>query len=248
MQGTDSSGSNSVAKESAGNPLRGDYQHRMLEIRGSFDAGASGVATIAARAALLDGLVASLWAVEVERDARLANGIALLAVGGYGRQELFPYSDVDLLYLLDGKVVEKDLKDPIRRVGQELWDCGIRVSPGTRRFTECEKFDEDNTEFTVSLLDHRLITGDAALYARLAEQCIPKLVQKEHKAISARLVQLTRDRHAKYGGTLFHLESNIKDCPGGLRDVHVCGWLAAIQLAATEAAKDSVKPEKQAAM
>ena len=62
-------------------------------------------------------------------------------MGGYGRQELFPYSDVDLLFLLDGKLAEKDVKDAIRRVNQELWDCGIRVSPATRKLAECEQFD-----------------------------------------------------------------------------------------------------------
>ena len=58
---------------------------------------------------------------------------AVVALGGYGRRELFPYSDVDLLYLLDGKVSEKELKQPIRRISQELWDCGIRLSPQTRK-------------------------------------------------------------------------------------------------------------------
>ncbi|CAN5611077.1 [protein-PII] uridylyltransferase [soil metagenome] len=228
MQGNDLSESNGVIAEPAGNPVRQDYQRSMLEIRGAFDAGATGAGTIAARADLLDGIVAGLWAAEVEKDSRLASGIALLAVGGYGRRELFPYSDVDLLFLLDGKVVEKDLTDAIRRVGQELWDCGIRVAPGTRRLAECEKFDEDNTEFTISLLDHRLVSGDAALYKKLVDQTLPKLLQKEHKTLAAQLVQLTRDRHGKYGGTLFHLEPNIKDCPGGLRDVHVCGWITTI--------------------
>ncbi len=63
------------------------------------------------------------------------------------------------------------------------------------------------------------------VYEKLAGQVLPKLLQREHKAMMARLVELTRARHAKYGDTLFHLEPNIKDCPGGLRDVHVCGWM-----------------------
>src|ERR1700733_6969520 len=114
--------------------LRGRYQRRMLELRGAFEAGgASGAVTVAGRAAALDELVRALWGQAVERDARLASGMALVAVGGYGRRELFPYSDVDLLFLLDGKIAEKDLKDAIRRVNQEMWDCGIRVSPATRR-------------------------------------------------------------------------------------------------------------------
>ena len=100
-----------------------------------------------------------LWAAAVDKDSRLAVGVAVVAVGGYGRGELFPYSDVDLLFLLDGKLTDKDVKDAIRRLNQELWDCGIRVAPATRRLTECEKFDEENAEFTLSLLDHRRVTG-----------------------------------------------------------------------------------------
>jgi [protein-PII] uridylyltransferase len=219
-----------IGDRTAGNGMRGQYQQRMLEIHGAFDAGAAtGQATIAARAALLDEMVTALWGAEVEKDKRLGSGIALLAVGGYGRRELFPYSDVDLLFLLDGKMAEKDLKDAIRRVGQELWDCGIRVSPATRKLAEVEKFDEENTEFTVSLLDRRLLTGDKVLYAKLSEQTMPKLLHREQKMLLSRLVKLTQDRHAKYGGTLFHLEPNIKDCPGGLRDVHVCQWISKIQ-------------------
>jgi [protein-PII] uridylyltransferase len=96
--------------------------------------------------------VYGLWKQELERDKRLAAGTALVAMGGYGRRELFPYSDVDLLFLLDGRVAEKDVKVAVRRVNQELWDCGIRVSPATRRLSECERFDGDNAEFAISLV------------------------------------------------------------------------------------------------
>jgi [protein-PII] uridylyltransferase len=216
MQETESTGSSG---------LRAAYQRKMLEVRGAFEAGgASGSVTIAARAVALDELVRGLWAQAVERDSRLATGIALVAIGGYGRRESFPYSDVDLLFLLSEKVAEKDVKDALRRVNQEMWDCGIRVSPATRRLSECEKFDPENAEFALSLMDHRWVTGDAALYDRLSEQSVPKLL-REHKAMMVRLLELTRSRYAKYGDTLFHLEPNIKDCPGGLRDVHVFGWM-----------------------
>jgi [protein-PII] uridylyltransferase len=208
----------------------------MLDIQAAFDAGATGAGTIVDRAELLDGIVCDLWAAELARDSRLGTGVALLAVGGYGRRELFPYSDVDLLFLMDGKVAEKDLKDAVRRVGQELWDCGIRVSPATRRLAECEKLDPENVEFTISLLDHRLLVGDERLYTRLADQGLPKLLEKEQRTLMTRLLELTRDRHGKYGGTLFHLEPNIKECPGGLRDVHVCKWIAKIQEASGESA------------
>jgi [protein-PII] uridylyltransferase len=218
--------------------MRATYQRRMLEIRGAFEAGgATGAVTIAARAAAVDELVSALWGQAVGRDPRLSVGFALVAIGGYGRRQLFPYSDVDLLFLLDGRLAEKDVKDAIRRVNQEMWDCGIRVSPVTRKIAECERFDPENAEFLLSLMDHRMVAGDVALYGKLAGQCVPKLLQREHKTAMVRLLELTRARHAKYGDTLFHLEPNIKDCPGGLRDAHVCGWMTKLRDVAAQSQK-----------
>jgi [protein-PII] uridylyltransferase len=224
------------SNESISSGMRGNYQRRMLEIRGAFEAGgASGAVTIAARAAAVDEVVKELWRQAVKSDPRLGSGVALLAIGGYGRLELFPFSDVDLLFVLDGRLAEKDVKDAIRRVNQEMWDCGMRVSPVTRKLAECERFDPDNAEWVFSLMDHRMVTGDAVLYDKLAGQSVPKLLQREHKNLMVRLLELTRARHSKYGDTLFHLEPNIKDCPGGLRDAHVCSWMAKLrEMAARE--------------
>jgi [protein-PII] uridylyltransferase len=211
--------------ETVESKLRSDYQRRMLELRGAFAGGASGAITIGGRAAAMDCLVSGFWERAVANTPRLASGIALVALGGYGRGELFPYSDVDLLYLLDPKLSEQDVKQPIRRMSQELWDCGIRLSPQTRKRTEAEKFESDNVEFTLSLIDHRLLVGDNSVYDRFATVGLPKLLEANTHAIATGLVELTAERHKKYGDTLFHLEPSIKDCPGGLRDVHVCGWL-----------------------
>ena len=180
-------------EESIANEARETYQRKMLETRGAFEAGgATGAATIAARSGAMDELVQTLWRQEVTRDERLANGVALVAVGGYGRGELFPFSDVDLMFLLDGNLPERDVKDAVRRVNQDLWDCGIRVSPVTRRMAECEKFDPENVEFLLALMDHRMVAGDVAVYERLARQVLPKLLQREYKSATARLVDLTR--------------------------------------------------------
>ena len=205
--------------------LREEYQRQMLAIRGAFAAGATGAATIAARSAAIDELIVGLWKQAVSDTPVLGQGIALLAVGGYGRRELFPHSDVDLLYLIDAKVDEQEIKQPIRRISQALWDCGIQLSPATRRRNEAERFDPENAEFTLSLLDRRLLAGDAEVYQRFDAIGFPKMLEREHKALATALVALTRERHAKYGDTPFHLEPSIKDCPGGLRDIHVSGWL-----------------------
>ena len=210
--------------------MREVYQQTMLTIAAEFAAGASGLDTLRRRSDAIDALVFYLWQTATERDPALAKGVALVAVGGYGRRELFPCSDVDLLFLLDtklsDKVIEKTTKDPIRRMSQSLWDCGLRIAPVTRKLNECEKFDPENTEFALAVLDQRILCGDEELYARLSQQVLPKLFARERDAILRRLAEITVARHAKYGGTLFHLEPNVKDCPGGLRDVHVCGWVA----------------------
>jgi [protein-PII] uridylyltransferase len=133
---------------------------------------------------------------------------------------------VDLLFIVEDAATEKSLKDAIRRVHQQLWDSDVRVAATTRQVSECERFNPDNAEFTLSLLDARALCGSAALTRRVIGECIPRLIERERKGILARLLELTRERHGRYGNTLFHLEPNIKECPGGLRDANVCGWLA----------------------
>ena len=214
-----------------------EYQQEMLAIRGAFDAGTTGVATVAARAQLMDEMIQRLWARAVEETPALGQGIALVALGGYGRRELFPNSDVDLLYLLDNRISESAVKQPIRRVSQTLWDCAIRLSPQTRKRSDAEKFEPDNVEYALALMDHRFLAGDASVYEKFTDAGLPKMLEKEHRAIAVGLVTLTRERHRKYGDTLFHLEPSIKECPGGLRDVHVCTWMETLGEIAARAEK-----------
>jgi [protein-PII] uridylyltransferase len=220
--------------------LRDFYQQGLDAIRARFEehqsTRAAGLEAVQARAKLADELVQKLWA-RFSNDPKLKTGVALLAVGGYGRGQLFPYSDLDLLYLLDGSRSELELKDSIRKINQEIWDCGIRASPSNRLISECSSLIPGNPEFTLSLMDHRFLAGDRKLYDKLAEQTLPKLLASEHRTLIARLVEITLERHNKYANTLFHLEPNIKDCPGGLRDVHVCGWLTTLYTIAAHAQK-----------
>ena len=206
---------------------RQGYLDNMAAIRQGFlQEGESGIAAILSRAEAADALVHSLWQEAQASDDRMLSGVAVTAVGGYGRQELFPASDLDLLFVVEDSAKEKLAKDAIRRMTQRLWDSEVRVAATTRCLSECERFAPENAEFTVSLLDLRPLAGDAALTDKLVSHSMPKLLERERKAISARLLELTSERHARYGNTLFHLEPNIKECPGGLRDENTCGWLA----------------------
>lgn len=205
------------------------YDARMATMRAEFERSAremmAGVTAIRMRSAAVDELVIAVWGEIAHEFAGLERGIALVAVGGYGREELFPCSDVDLMFLLDARVAEKTVKEPIRRVNQMLWDAGLRVATMTRSVSECEHFDPQNVEFTLSLLDARGVAGDAMLTSRLIEHGLAKLLARDAREIQRRLREVTENRHAKYGETLFHLEPNIKECPGGLRDAHVCEWM-----------------------
>src|SRR5882724_6163696 len=95
------------------------------------------------------------------------NGLAMLAVGGFGRRELFPYSDVDIMLLVERESLAADLKEPLSEFVRLLWDAGLRLSHSVRTIAECTEIHEGNIELNISLLDRRLLAGDAAVYAIL---------------------------------------------------------------------------------
>jgi [protein-PII] uridylyltransferase len=196
----------------------------MAEIRRGFELNRDGLRATEARSTLVDELVQRFWAAETGADPALAEGVVIAAVGGYGRRQLFPFSDIDLFVCVD-KRLEQRAREPIRRTSQSLWDCGMQVSLATRAASECERFDPENAEFGLSLLDLRRVAGDARMFAALRDKSVARMASRSAAAIGAELARLTLARHARYGDTLFHLEPNIKDCPGGLRDANVCQWL-----------------------
>ena len=187
---------------------------------------------LAERSAQVDQLI--LETAERLLFPRTSSGLALLAVGGYGRRQLFPYSDVDLLLLFDSERLMAASKDLISPFLQELWDAGLRMSHSVRTPTECTEVHDGNTELNVSLLDQRFLGGDRILYATLAAK-LPRFVHGNRDALVRNLAQLTRGRHAKYAGTFYHLEPNVKETPGGLRDYQLICWLQ--QLRETEPAR-----------
>lgn len=206
-----------------------DAHQRSLKLAAHFtetahDVGA-GLRAVRERSDAVDGVVTDAVAASMPV---LPAGISVLAVGGYGRGELFPYSDVDLLFLLDGRVIQRVDKAAIRSIHQALWDSGLRVSAMTRSIAACERFDPENVEFTLSLLDARHLVGDNAGSRKLLEKSLPKLLAREAAKIAARLANVTHTRHGRFGNTIFHLEPNTKECPGGLRDAHVCAWLGTL--------------------
>jgi [protein-PII] uridylyltransferase len=208
--------------------LRGSLADESARIQREFEASADGRAAVAQRTRLVEEILQRLWRDIVSTDDSALTNFTLVATGGFGRGWLFPYSDIDLLFLFGDRGAELTCKEPVRRFSQELWDLRLKLSPASRTLAECERYDASNTEFTISLLDCRYLAGDRDLFRRLHDKVIPKLVMRESKALLQGLAEVTRERHGKHGLTPYHLEPNLKEAPGGLRDCNVACWLALI--------------------
>jgi len=213
---------------SLGSELRNLYASESARIEQDFNATSDGHAAVLGRTNLVDSIALRLWREFISPDAEAPADIALIALGGFGRRWLFPHSDIDILFLYGNEQTEKKYKDGIRSFSQELWDLRLKLSPSTRAFADCEKFDPSNVEFTISMLDCRYLAGDRSLFTKLHDKAIPKLVVRESRQIVQRLSDLTTARYSKFGNTVFHLEPNVKDGPGGLRDYNLAFWLALI--------------------
>ncbi len=150
--------------------------------------------------------------------------VTVVAVGGYGRRELFPYSDVDLLLLTAAPEQNKEERELISDFLRRLWDAGLRVGHSVHTIEDCCRLHPGNLELTVSLLDHRWVFGDQALYHRLDAELL-KFFHQEREAITAELCGAVQGRRKTYSDTIYHLEPNVKEHPGALRDLHVIRWL-----------------------
>jgi [protein-PII] uridylyltransferase len=195
-------------------------------IRAEFSRDGDAAKLLACRTRWVDAIVVDAYDKFLARA--FPEGLSVVAVGGYGRRQLFPYSDIDLLLLTEKETVDETGRSAISEFLKVLWDSGLRASQSVRTVPECCEVHEQNIELNVSLLDQRFLCGDRMLYAKLAMR-LPKFLHGQRQSLIRHLCQLTRTRHAKYGETIYHLEPNIKETPGGLRDYQLVCWLSQLQ-------------------
>src|SRR5581483_41605 len=155
----------------------------------------------------------------------LPQGAVMLAAGGYGNRELFPFAAVDILVLLEGESPWVSIREPVAECVRMLWDAGLRLNHTVRTVSECLEFREQNIDLDINLLDLRFLAGDQALYARFDNKW-PAFLEKNGPRLAEHLARHTRIRHAKYQNTVKHREPDTKESPGGLRDWHLIGWLS----------------------
>ncbi|UYB54368.1 [protein-PII] uridylyltransferase [Xanthomonas sp. AM6] len=184
-----------------------------------FDQGDDIDRLLALRARALDQLIRHAWSRCLPRDA----GLALYAVGGYGRGELFPRSDIDLLILGEADR-QRDHEQGLARLFALLWHAGVPVSHAVRSAAECTAACADQTVLT-ALIEARPLLADAAARAALAAAIAPQQVWPPRAFFLAKREEL-QTRHQRFGDTADNLEPDIKDGPGGLRDLHTLGWMA----------------------
>lgn len=176
---------------------------------------------LAARTAEVERIV--LAACERWLGPAALRGVALVAVGGFGRRELFPHSDVDLVVLADARL-HKTLQEPLAAFLTTLWDAGLRASQTVRTPQECGELHDGNVELSISLLDHRLLAGDRETYGDFLRR-VEQLVRARGERLVSALCEMARCRHLRYQQTIHHLEPNVKEAPGGLRDLQLLRWL-----------------------
>ena len=193
--------------------------------------GLGGLEIASARSYQVDQVVAHacrLALEEAEAPARVALlGCAVVALGGYGRAELAPFSDVDLLFLHQGRAGEA-VRGFVEQVLQLLWDMGLTVGHSFRTLAECSEEARGDLHSRTALAEARLVAGDTRIFAAL-DRALDQEIRRDRRSGEAFLESLRRDvaaRHARVGGAVCVQEPNVKEGVGGLRDLHAVLWVA----------------------
>ncbi|MET0546528.1 MAG: [protein-PII] uridylyltransferase, partial [Caulobacterales bacterium] len=180
--------------------------------------------------AVQDEVIGALWdftTIHVFRSRNPTKGerLSVIAVGGYGRGELAPSSDIDLLFLRAYKQTAW-AESVIEYMLYMLWDMGLKVGHSARNIDECLKLAKDDHTIATSLLDARCLAGDEALFEELVQRYRTNLIPGQEAIYTAAKLKERDDRHLRSGASRYLVEPNVKDGKGGLRDLHTVAWIA----------------------
>lgn len=210
-------------------------------IRMRHDAGESGLAVARARAAMIDVMLTHLFDYAtnsyIRKHGEMPVPVAMVALGGFGRGELSPLSDIDIMFLYPSKAkpavvkpLQEHLTDEILYV---LWDCGLKVGHSTRTVDEVFVQAREDIQTKTALLESRLLAGSPVLYDTFAQAYRTFYTTENPRAYIASRLEDQTARRAKYGSTVFLQEPDIKNGVGGLRDYQNTVWMARVKLGIT---------------
>ena len=195
------------------------------EVERRFEARAAGAEAAAELSGMIDAIVGALHDLAAGESA---SRLAVVAVGGYGRGELAPYSDIDLLFLLPESSSGPTSADQrfVEFMLYMLWDSGLEIGHATRSTDQCLSHARADMTIRTTLLEARLVAGDGALFATLRRRFATELVEGSAAAFVRAKLDERNARHLRMGDSRYVLEPNIKDGKGGLRDLHTLFWIA----------------------
>lgn len=183
-----------------------------------FRSGTAASELIRFRSLFIDALLGILW----DRQDWQHSDLALVAVGGYGRGELHPHSDVDILILQGDNYANE--KDTLEKFLTLLWDIGLNIGHSVRTVPECIEAATSDITILTNLMEARVIRGPKLLMQSVGEGTSPDIMWPSADFFRAKLEE-QRNRHAKFADTEYNLEPNVKSSPGGLRDLQIIGWI-----------------------
>ncbi len=187
--------------------------------------GLKGQALLSEQSRLVDAFIVEHF--QAAADAKTSESVSLIALGGYGRGELFPFSDIDLLILFRPEAKD-EMEAAANAVLYPLWDTGLDVGHGVRTIDECMEHASEEFFFQVAMLDARLLTGSESLFHELLAKYRKKFIEGARSEFVQTMKQYRRDRRQRYGSHGYLLEPNIKESKGGMRDVQAMLWTAAV--------------------
>jgi [protein-PII] uridylyltransferase len=190
------------------------------ELQQKFDPQQSVSALLKERSDFIDALLGSCWQHFLSRHAPQ---LSLIAAGGYGRRELFPYSDIDIVILLDSDETAA-YQEALANFSTFLWDIGLKPGQSVRTLEECVDVARNDQTIMTSLMEIRLISGCPHLFEALKQRISPDRLWPSDLFFAAKMEE-QRQRYAKAHNTAYNLEPNIKEGPGGLRDMQVIAWV-----------------------
>ncbi len=186
-----------------------------------------------ALAAQTDEWLAEIWQRACE-EVSLSGSMCLVAVGGYGRGELAPFSDIDVMLVHDG---QRHIDELATKIWYPIWDAGVKLGHSVSTVKQALALARDDLDTATALLSGRHIAGDSALGARLTEEALAQW-RSQARTRLPEMVERVRDRQQRHGEVAYLLEPHLKEGYGGLRDIHALGWAAAagIEISRSDAA------------
>lgn len=184
------------------------------------------VTLVAHRSQLIDQILFCLWQnAELNDNTNQDTSISLLAVGGYGRAELHPHSDIDLLIVLANEAAFEKHKEALQSFITLLWDLKLDIGHSVRTLDECVTEAKKDLTIITNMMEARTLAGDESLLTELHRRTDPRIIWSGPDFFAAKWEELKK-RHAKHESTEYNLEPNVKNSPGTLRDIQTINWMA----------------------